>query len=98
MDDQGYLTVIEPHLEDGHTHWEYGARLDITEADVSTMPEGMNFSMTFAQNGHMAYIADPIEQHVLIIDLELLMVDGDIELDYAPAMITWLGIAETHDH
>jgi len=99
LDDQGYLTVIEPHLENGHTHWEYGERLDISDADVSTMPEGTKFSMTLAQNGHMAYIADPIEQHVLIIDLELLQPDGDIELDYAPAMITWLGIvAEAHDH
>ncbi|SMF39539.1 hypothetical protein SAMN02745866_02555 [Alteromonadaceae bacterium Bs31] len=98
LDDQGYLTLIEPHLDGGHTHWEYGARLDVSNADVSTMPEGMNFSMTLAKNGHSAYIADPIEQHVLIIDLEILQIVGDIELEYAPAMITWLGIAEAHDH
>ncbi len=98
LDDQGYFTVIEPHLENGHTHWEYGERLDITDADVAMMPEGSKFSMTLAQNGHTAYIADPIEQHVITIDLELLQVTGDIELDYAPAMITWLGIAEAHDH
>lgn len=98
LDDQGYLTVIEPHEENGHTHWEYGERLDITEADVSTMPEGMKFSMSLAQNGHTVYIGDPIEQHVLVVDLALLQITGDIELDYAPEMVTWLGIAETHDH
>lgn len=98
LDDQGYLTVLEPHLDGDHTHWEYGTRLDITDADVSTMPEGANFSMTFAQNAHTAYIADPIEKHVLTVDLELMQGIGELELDYAPAMITWLGIAEVHDH
>lgn len=98
LDDQGYLTIIEPHIEGDHTHWEYGERLDITDADISMMAEGMKFSMTLAQNEHTAYIADPLEQHVRIIDLELLQTTGDIELDYAPAMITWLGIGETHDH
>lgn len=98
LDNLGYLTVIEPHTENGHTHWEYGTRIDITEADVSTMPEGFKFSMTLAQNAHTVYIADPIEQHVLTVDLELLEITGDIELDYAPTMVTWLGIAESHEH
>ncbi len=99
LDDQGYLSILEPHQEGEHTHWEFGDRLDFTEADLSTMPEGMKFSMTLAPNGHKAYIADPIEQHVLTVDLDLLQVEGEnIELDYAPSMITWLGIADTHDH
>lgn len=97
LDDQGYLTVIEPHLEDGRTRWDYSERMDITDADISEMPEGMKFSMALAQNDHAVYIADPIEQHVLMIDLELLLVEGEIALDYAPSMITWLGIAETHN-
>lgn len=98
LDDQGYLTLIEPHQEADHTHWEYGERLDITEADVSLMPEGMKFSMTLAQNGHTVYIADPIAQHIVVVDLELFEINAEIELDYAPAMITWLGIADEHDH
>lgn len=96
LDDQGYLTAIEPHQENGQVHWEFGARLDITEADVALMPDGAKFSMTLAQNGHTAYIADPIAQHVLIVDLEVLAVTAGIELDYEPAMITWLGIPATH--
>ena len=98
LDDQGHVTVIEPHLEGDHTHWEFGTQLVFSEADVSTMPDGMRFTMTFAPNAHMAYIADPIEQHVRILDLELMDFDGDIELDYAPASITWLGIAEGEPH
>ncbi len=98
LDDQGYLTVIEPHEEAGHTHWEYGDRFDFTTADVSTMPDGFKFSMALAQNAHTVYIADPIQQHILTVDLDVLGETGDIELDYPPSMITWLGIAEEHDH
>lgn len=98
LDSQGYLTVLEPHDHDGHTHWEFGVRLDITDEDVSNMPEGASFSLTFAQNGHTAYVADPIAQHIVVVDLELMDVVGEIELDYTPSAITWLGIVESHEH
>ncbi|GAC30990.1 hypothetical protein [Paraglaciecola polaris] len=99
LDNQGFLNVLEAHEEDGGLHWELHDRLDITEEDVSTMPEGMSFSMTVAQNGHDVYISDPIAQHILQIDLETLTITGDIELDFAPQSVTWLGIAESdHDH
>lgn len=94
LDDQGYLTVIEPHEEENSLHWEFGERLAITEADVSLMPEGMQFSMAFAQDGHTVYIGDPIAQHIIVVDLEMLNITGEIELGYAPAMLTWLGIAK----
>lgn len=81
-----------------HTHWEYSGRIEITGADLSAMPEGANFSMTFSQKGHTVYIADPISQHIVIVDLGTFEVSGEIELDYVPSMITWLGIAEEHDH
>lgn len=110
LDSLGYLTSIEPHVEGEHTHWEYASRLDITDADITTMPEGASFSMTFAQNSHTVYISDPIEQHVLSVDLEQMQVTGDIELDYIPSKTTWLGIVggdveggdigniESHEH
>lgn len=98
LDSQGFLTVIEPHDEGGHTHWEFGERLDITDADVSTMPDGFNFTLALSPIAHQAFIADPIEQHVLVVDLEMLMVTGDIELDYVPGSLTWLGIVEEHEH
>ncbi len=98
LDDQGYLTVIEPHMENGHMHWEYGTRLDITDEDPAMMPDGMRFTLAVSEGGHTAYVADPIAQHVLVIDLELMQVTGDIELDYSPASVTWLGVAEEQDH
>lgn len=98
LDNQGYLTQITPHQEGDYTHWEYSGRIEITGADLSAMPEGANFSMTFSQNAHTVYIADPISQHIVVVDLDTFEVSGEIELDYVPSMITWLGIAEEHDH
>ncbi len=96
LDDKGYLTVIEPNERDGQTQWEFGDKIDITDADLSQMPEGMQLSMTTDQSAHTVYIADPIEQHIRKINVDMLMVESDIELTYAPTMITWLGLAPTH--
>lgn len=101
LDSLGFLNVLEAHDHDGHTHWELAGQVDITEADVTTMPEGMSFSMTVAQNGQFAYVADPIAQHIVKVHLEDLEIEGELELTFPPAAITWLGIAEEeeeHDH
>lgn len=99
LDSLGFLNVLSAYEEDGIVRWELRESVDISEQDVSTMPEGMSFSMTVAQNSDYVYVSDPIAQHVLQIDLESLTITGDIELDFAPDNITWLGIAESdHDH
>ena len=101
LDSLGFLNVLTGHDHDGEMHWELAGQVDITEQDVSTMPEGMSFSMTVAQNGEFAYIADPIAQHIVQVHLEDLEVEGELELTFPPASLTWLGIAEVedgHDH
>lgn len=99
LDEQGFLNILSAHEHDGHTDWELEAKIDITNEDITAMPEGMSFSMTVAQNEHYVYVADPIAQHVLQIHLEDMEIEGDIELDFSPAAITWLGIAESeHSH
>ncbi len=101
LDSLGFLNVLEAHAHDGHTHWELAGQVDITEEDVTTMPEGMKFTMTVAQNGQFAYVADPIAQHVLQVHLEDLEIESELELTFPPAAITWLGIAqeeEEHNH
>ena len=92
----GYLSVLSAHEHDDHAHWELEERLDISDADLSLMPEGGAFSMTIAQNAAVVYVADPIAQHVLVINLESGETTGDIELDFVPSAVTWLGIAEAH--
>jgi len=96
LDDLGYLSVLSAHEHDDHAHWELEERLDISDADLSLMPEGGAFSMTIAQNAAVVYVADPIAQHVLVINLESGETTGDIELDFVPSAVTWLGIAEAH--
>lgn len=98
VDNQGYVTVLEPHDHDGHIHWEFGVRLDITQEDVANLPEGTSFSLTTAQNSQTAYVLDPIAQHIVVIDLDLMEIDGEIELDFIPKSIAWLGIPEAHEH
>jgi len=97
LDNLGYLTILHQHEHDGHKEWEFAGRVDISEEDVSTMPEGMSFSMTVTQNDHFAYVADPIAKHVVQVHLEDMEIEGDIELTFAPANITWLGIAKESD-
>ncbi|MFT6779045.1 MAG: hypothetical protein ACJAV1_002988 [Paraglaciecola sp.] len=98
LDNQGFVTILEPHEHDGENHWEFHDRVDFTEQDVSTMPEGASFSMTVAQNGELVYVSDPIAQHIVKINLETVTVTHEIELDFIPASIAWLGIAEMSNH
>lgn len=98
LDSQGYLTVLEPHEHDGHTQWEFGVRLDVTDEDVANLSEGTQFTLAFSQNGHIAYVTDPIAQHVVIVDLESMDIDGEIALGFIPKSIAWLGIKEMHKH
>ena len=98
LDSLGFLNVLEAHAHDGEMHWELAGQVDITQEDVTTMPEGMKFSMTVAQNGQFAYVADPIAQHVVQVHLEDLEIEGELELTFPPAAITWLGIAQEEEH
>mgnify|MGYP001949791651 CR=1 FL=1 len=99
LDNQGYLTLLAAEEHDGHTHLEFEDRLDISEQDIATMPEGASFGMTLSKNDNHVYVADPMEQHILQIDIESMSIEGDIELDFVPASMVWLGIAaEDHDH
>ncbi|WP_286234867.1 5-methyltetrahydrofolate--homocysteine methyltransferase [Thalassotalea sediminis] len=102
LDNQGYLTILTQHDHDGHAEWEVAGQIDISQEDITAMPEGMSFSMTVAQNDHFAYVADPFAQHILQIHLDDMEIEGDIELGFSPAKIAWLGIAEEsesdHEH
>jgi len=98
LDSLGFLNVLSAHAHDDHVHWQLKGQVDITEEDVTSMPDGMKFSMTVAQNGHFAYVADPIAQHVVKVHLEDLEIEGELELTFPPAAITWLGIAQEEEH
>ncbi len=94
LDNLGYLTLLSAHQHDDHSHWQFETRIDISEQDIADMPEGLSFEMTVSQNDDLVFIADPIAQHILQIDLETAEVVRDIELNFAPAALTWLGIVD----
>lgn len=100
LDNQGFLTILEAHAHDGHAHWEVKHRVDITDKDVSTLAQGQMFSMVTAKHEGKVYVADPLSNHILAVDLEKGEIAGDLELSFSPSAITWLGIAkeEEHDH
>jgi hypothetical protein len=95
LDNQGFITILETHEHDGHNHWEFHERVDVIEGDMSAMPEGASISMSMSQNHAYVYVSDPIAQHIVKVNLETLAMTEEIELNYVPASITWLGIAET---
>ncbi|TYK64351.1 5-methyltetrahydrofolate--homocysteine methyltransferase [Colwellia echini] len=98
LDNAGFLNILSAHDHDGEAHWELETSIDISEEDVSTMPEGLSFSMTAAQNGDYVFVADPIAKHILQIDLETKEIIGDIETSFTPKSLIWLGLAEEgHD-
>lgn len=97
LDSQGYLSVMAAHDHDDHMHWELEARVDISDEDISTMPDGLNFSMTVSQSAGTVYVADPIASHIVIVDIESAAVTGEIEPGFVPASLSWLGIAAEHE-
>ncbi|GGO74220.1 5-methyltetrahydrofolate--homocysteine methyltransferase [Bowmanella pacifica] len=100
LDSEGYLSLLNAHQHGDELHWELAHKLDISEADVADMPEGSRFEMTLSND--YVYIADPIEKHVLMVDLHDATVSGELALGFIPNKLTWLGIvgesADGHAH
>ncbi|WP_102795538.1 YncE family protein [Bowmanella denitrificans] len=100
LDSQGYLSLLQAHAHDNELHWELAHKLDISEADVADMPEGSRFEMTLS--GEQVFVASPIEKHILSVDLHDATISTELELDFVPQKLTWLGIvgevADAHDH
>lgn len=98
LDNQGYISILDAHMHDGHMHWEFHERVDAIQGDINDMPDGASFSMTMSQNHGYVYVSDPIARHVVKVNLESLAVSEEVELNFVPASITWLGIADEHGH
>ncbi|WP_213998956.1 5-methyltetrahydrofolate--homocysteine methyltransferase [Arsukibacterium sp.] len=106
LDNQGYLTILNYH---GHEHeeeateepaFEFVAKVQLTTADVSTMPAGSRFELAISASDDKVYVLNPIDSSLLTVDVA----DGEVvatqQLNFMPHKLVWLGIAEpaAHDH
>ena len=110
LDNQGYLTILNYH---GHEHadanagaaeepaFEFVAKVQLTTADVSTMPQGSRFELAISASDDKVYVTNPIEQTLLTVDIADAEVVATKQLNFMPHKLVWLGIAEpaaAHDH
>lgn len=103
LDSKGYLTILNYH---GHGHAHAGAdevafklvtKMQLTTADVSTMPAGSRFELAISASDDKVYVVNPIDQTLLSIDLDKAEVIATKQLNFKPHKLVWLGIAEPTD-
>jgi len=98
LDDKGYLTLLKPHQHNGHHEWEFEQRIDFSDQDMSLMPTDRSFQITMSPNAQYAYISDPIGKKVIHINLSDASITTQLELNFVPDNLTWLGIEDEHEH
>lgn len=90
LDNQGGLTVLHSH------DWDASERLQVTHSDAA--PEGSKFELSVSGDGHFAFVTDPAESEIMIVDLETMEVIDTIVLDFTPDKLVWLGVVESEEH
>ncbi|MDR6981980.1 hypothetical protein J2X32_000588 [Rheinheimera pacifica] len=105
LDSLGYLTILNYH---GHEHegtdeaaFEFAAKVQLTTADVSTMPQGSRFELAISASDDKVYVINPINRTLLTVDTADAEVVATKQLNFMPHKLVWLGIAEpaeAHDH
>ncbi|MEI5637797.1 MULTISPECIES: hypothetical protein [unclassified Pseudoalteromonas] len=98
LDTAGKLSVFEAHDHDGEQHWEMAGEVQVSTEDLAGMPEDHGFQLTYSQTEQAVYVSDPIAKQIKKFDLEQAALVDTIELDYVPAKLVWLGIAEAEEH
>ena len=101
LDSAGTMTIFSGHNHDEDYHWEPEHTLNVTNADVSLMPEDHGFVMALSQSQQVVYVSDPINKHIVEVNLETGTVTQRLELDIVPQNLIWLGIGgeiSDHDH
>lgn len=81
--------------------FEFAAKVQLTSADVSTMPEGSRFELAISASDDKVYVTNPIDNTLLTVDIAEAEVTATQQLNFMPHKLVWLGIAEpaaAHDH
>ncbi|RVT45670.1 5-methyltetrahydrofolate--homocysteine methyltransferase [Rheinheimera sediminis] len=72
-------------------------KVQITTADLTTMPTGSQLQLAISAADDKVYVADPLSKTVSTIDLEEAKVIEKQELGFTPHKMVWVGIPAGHD-
>ncbi|MFC0119067.1 5-methyltetrahydrofolate--homocysteine methyltransferase [Pseudoalteromonas xiamenensis] len=98
LDNQGYLTVVDAHQHDGHAHWTFKQRIDVSKADISTLSEDQRFGLVVSKRENTAYVTDSAASTILVVNITTGEIEDTIALTFTPSSMTWLGIPEGDQH
>jgi len=87
LDSAGTLRVLDPA-----NGWANLGSLPV----ISSFNEGQAPVITLSHAEDLAFVTDPADRSIAVIDLETLSERERLRFDFAPSAVTWLGIAEEH--
>lgn len=90
LDNTGMLTIVRFRNDS----YEIQSQFSVIAEMGESLP-----NITFSAANHDAFIADPIAQELVVVDLHDGEVSERLALDVAPGSLVWLGFLEDeHDH
>ncbi|EGM77454.1 hypothetical protein Rhein_2487 [Rheinheimera sp. A13L] len=98
LDSTGALSILNYNAETTTgAAFELADKVQITTADLTTMPTGSQLQLAISAADDKVYVADPLSKTVSTIDLEEAEVTETQELGFTPHKLVWLGIPAGHD-
>lgn len=87
LDSAGALRALDPA-----NNWASLGSLPV----IARINEGQTPVITLSQAEDVAFVTDPADRSIAVIDLETLSQRERLRFDFAPSGVTWLGIAGEH--
>lgn len=88
LDNLGNLTVLN---YDGAA-FSMAGKVAVV-ADVSAMPQGSTLQLAISGSDSRAYVLNPINRQVAVVDLAQRQVHSALQINFVPHRLSWLGIA-----
>ena len=99
LDSTGALSILNYKGEAATgAAFEFAGKVQITTADLTTMPTGSQLQLAISAADDKVYVTDPLSKTVSTVDLAEAEVTDKQELGFTPHKLVWLGIAAAHDH
>lgn len=76
--------------------FELAGKVQITTADLTTMPTGSQLQLAISAADDKVYVSDPLSKTISTVDLAETKVTEQQELGFTPHKIVWVGIPAAH--